>query len=761
MLPRFLVLGCFFLSLDAAWGQPGTKKTDPPKFVEAFNKLRPTFSSHVSLPTNPDLERKLQAIPEYIQAKVWKEVTRALQEILDTPEDCFLPKENQGATQWVSVRAEANRLLGTLPNDGRQLYEILSGTRARDLLKQGQETGDLQKLADVALRYFHTQAGGEALDLLGTYYLDRGRYLMAAVCFDRLLKRPDADRVSAITLFKAALAFQRQGEAVRAEDTWNRLVKKAPDGLTLGERKATLAELKGLFQQPIQRSGAQVAAHDWTLLRGNPARTALAASQPLTKDLGKSWHLPTVETPAGRSWLDNAVQQLHGRGQPVLPGAVPLAAAGKVLFRTQKGLHAVDTKTGQLAWEKDLYFGFDNEAGSYENVSQWVSSYLPAYPGVLVENSTLGNLSSDGQRVYAVEDLAVPPFPNPYYNNPNIAIGFRVVQPNNLPSNAPQVAKAVRHNKLIAVNLATGKLDWLAGGVADDAKPGPLDDAYFLGPPLPLGGRLYSLIEKDSELRLVCLDPQRGDLVWTQPLIHYKKTLQVDAARRTWSAPLAYDQGILVCPSNAGAVVGVDLLTHTLVWAYPYLEEPKAAEIPPPQPGKMIRRVPIRRPGVITPPNLNATWKYAGPLLADGKVILAAPDASTLQCLSLSDGALLWKVQRLTDDHYVAGIHQDKLVIVGQQHVRAVSLKDGKDLWQSPTGMPSGLGVAAGKMYYLPVRSSTQGPNPAILAIDLETGQVVQRIATPNNEVPGNLVIAQGRVLSQTPTTMTEYAIAK
>ena len=34
--------------------------------------------------------------------------------------------------------------------------------------------------------------------------------------------------------------------------------------------------------------------------------------------------------------------------------------------------------------------------------------------------------------------------------------------------------------------------------------------------------------------------------------------------------PLAYGGGILVCPTNAGAVLAIDLLTHSLVWAHSY-----------------------------------------------------------------------------------------------------------------------------------------------------------------------------------------------
>ena len=53
--------------------------------------------------------------------------------------------------------------------------------------------------------------------------------------------------------------------------------------------------------------------------------------------------------------------------------------------------------------------------------------------------------------------------------------------------------------------------------------------------------------------------------------------MQNDVIRRTWAAHLAYGEGILVCPTNAGAVFGVNLLENSLVWAYPYRDKSDAA----------------------------------------------------------------------------------------------------------------------------------------------------------------------------------------
>src|SRR5262249_32258711 len=127
----------------------------------------------------------------------------------------------------------------------------------------------------------------------------------------------------------------------------------------------------------------------------------------------------------------------------------------------------------------------------------------------------------------------------------------------------------------------SGKIHWELGG--HDGKES-LDDCYFLGPPLPLAGKIYVLTEKQQELRLVCINPTSArktapanswipKVEFVQTLATTRDKMQQDVARRTQAAHLAYGEGILVCPTNAGAVLGVDLLSNSLVWAYSYHEK--------------------------------------------------------------------------------------------------------------------------------------------------------------------------------------------
>ena len=75
-------------------------------------------------------------------------------------------------------------------------------------------------------------------------------------------------------------------------------------------------------------------------------------------------------------------------------------------------------------------------------------------------------------------------------------------------------------NQLVAIDLETGKAVWELGSKRDQSD---LHGSYFLGPPLPLGGKLYVLTEKNQDLRLVCLDTAKdpnkeNPVVWIQTL---------------------------------------------------------------------------------------------------------------------------------------------------------------------------------------------------------------------------------------------------
>jgi outer membrane protein assembly factor BamB len=764
------------------------------------------FAEAVTVPTNRQSKGLIQAAQDYIKKKEWGTAAECLQQLLEDKQDSFIevdgtPDDKGKPTKRrKSVRTEANRLIGELPPDGLETYQVKYGQVAADHLKAALEANDPGRLAEVALRYLHTKAGADATNLLGTYYLDRGEYLMANLSFERLLGRADSDKLPAKVLFKAALAARRAGDAATAEKWWKKMTDRAGRGeLVLAGKNVSVDRLRTEFEKAV------VTGHpgetEWRLFHGNSARNAqgvggIAYLQPRWQyDMAPEDESGEQREKAGvykqvREYLQGALASPTFEGKPILPAFFPVVANGRLLIRTYNGVHAISlraedtaeapTAAGRMLWESSAdggLYAMIARPDRRQALSQWYEQYKQGMGPVSVffENSMVGTLSHDGQRVYIVDDLAVPPHPNQ--------------GPANFPGhvNYGPLSEQVNYNILRAIDIESGKIQWSIGRAnhspakeADDTKEKiaglEFTDAFFLGPPLPLAGKLYVLVEKSTEFRLVCLDPgklvdyqymnekgqmqpdQCPELVWQQSLGTANSPLPRDSLRRMQAAHLAYADGVLVCPTNAGVIVGVDLLSHSLVWAHSYRDGSQ-------QPAEewQWRGRGFGRPfGGSSAPLNPERWRPSAPIIQNGKVVFTAYDGETgaLHCLDLRDGRLLWHLKREDDDVYLAGVFGPRVVLVGKNRVRALSLEDGKELWKLTTGIPSGQGVASENVYYLPLAYSADDPEkkPALLAIDLATGKPIGPPAkSRKGDALGNLVFVDGELISQTALAVSAF----
>jgi outer membrane protein assembly factor BamB len=734
------------------------------------------FTDAVTFPTDRKAKRSIEAAADLIKDGQWAEAGQLLQKVLESKEDIFVEVRRTEGLHWVSLRTEANRLIGSMPPAGLEFYETLFGGRAKDQLKKAKRNGDPHILAEVAQKYLHTEAGAEATGLLGTYHLDRGRFIMAALCFERLFQHEKAGKLSPITLFKAALAFNRAGDKANAAEAWKRLVKAADDGITVADRNVSVADL----QQELDRfAGDELPAspYDWAMFKGNASRSAQGNGGPPFLEV--KWTQPTIRESETRTWIDQAIKHQEELQQPVLPSFFPVAATVHtdkgplplLVYRSYWGIHALNLqKEGKEEWNSPSYWSLDNLAADPSKsmtMKQWLPQYQASSPTFLFENSTIGTLTTDNSRVYVVDDLALPPHP--------LAQPLQQMTWGGQASFGP-LQEAVSHSRLQAYDLATGKILWELGGHAGTTSPAPapptpagstdlteLYDSYFLSPPLPLGGKLYVLTEKGSDLRLVCLDPREDKqpplINSIQTLVHFNTKMLMDPGRRVQAAHLAYGEGILVCPTNAGVILGIDLLSHTLAWAYSYREDSPAQESHNVMGGGRVFRgggMVVWNNGMMMGQNLSPDWKTSAPVVQNGKVVFTAPDGASVHCLNLRDGKRLWKESR-ADDVYLGGVYNGKVLLVGRSTCRALALADGKKLWKVETGLPSGQGVASDSIYYLPLRSVGQSKEPAVCQIDLEKGKVLVNTKSRKNEIPGNLLFYEGDVLSQTANAVTAF----
>jgi outer membrane protein assembly factor BamB len=684
----------------------------------------------VAFPRDTRARQKLEAARDYIKSQEWGNAVRVLQDLLDANEDLFFPKNGAPTRGKPTVyshgqRDETNRLFAGLPPKALETYNAIYGPQARSLLKKAVERDDVTMLLQVAQRYPYTEAGAEAMERLGNLYLDRGERALAARCLTHLLGRPEATRLPPLTLYKAAIACRMVGDKAHEEQAWKALAARAPDGLTIGGRLVELDRLRTeLARLPAESPGRS----DWPLYRGGAARANRGDGDvPLLKPL---WKVATVHSKDGPAWIDDGIGALQRANRLALPGSYPVAVPGRIVYRSHSGLHALDPANGRELWQVPSPLSLDaivSDSGKKVTVRNWLAQGSSTFDAFYfaVENSTLGCLSTDGTRVYAVEDLAVPP-------PPEITMPVDPGMPR--PAGPPALVRALSGNRLWARDLDTGERAWELSGRGD------FQNSFFLGAPLPVGGRLYVLVEKDGEIRLACLDAASGAVVWTQRLGNSASRLLLDPGRRLRGVQMTHTDGMLICPTDAGAVFAFDLFSRSLAWAYLYPSNNT-----------------MQATGIVfNLANFNSWWRESAPAVADGKVVFAPGDGGQIHCVGLRDGKPLWQAGQ-NGDAYLAGVFGDKVLLVGARGARALSLKDGRQAWARPLGVPSGQGTAGGNVYYLPLKVSHETGGPGVAALDMDSGKVLAFARSRGGEVPGNLTFFQGQVISQTATALTAY----
>lgn len=758
----------------------------------------------LSLPKekSEDLKELLDAAEDRIKEKEWKRACDILQKLVGRKEDVFVERvrqDKQGETKiYVSVKKESQRMIGALPPEGRKFYEADLGPKASQEFKQARTNNNFQQMAQVMALYLHTDAGADACNWCATYEMDRANFTAAANFYTILILRnetkdkPGVQTLKNGQLIKAAYAFHQVGDPgtqkLKAE-ALKELDRRGVE-IPLDGGKKSVADLKEALDKFVVAISSE-SSSDVRLFAGTPSRNALQAGG--TPFLQPTWNKKLTDsyqrvrknkkteievdpkvTAEIEKQVKTSLDTLATHNKEVFSAFVPVTATltkgdkkvPLLVYRDYSGVAAVDMKTGDVVWDAKLEWSFGSVYSDVKNKDrpidayrQWMQNWQQnnVRPQIVFDNSVTGTLSADSEHVYAIEDLAIPAPQNLLvYNNPN----------QGAPQNnwGTEVNNALRYNKLIAIRQQGGKTPWELGGGEQGA---PLNDSIFLGPPLPLNGKLYVLNEKQQEIRLITIDPPTGKVLAVQALANTKDLqLQHDPMRRVQACHISHAEGVLVIPTNAGAVFGIDLITGSLAWAYPYGEPAKAPPINQNNPNWRWQPAP---PGWmwynnnLVPIASQNQWMVTAPRIQDSKVVFSAPDARDIHCINLRDGARVWTRSRQDDDLYVAGVFNGKVIVVGKQRTRALGLTTGNVLWEVDTGLPSGMGAASPMkegtdvIYYLPIRRALNTREPEICAINVDKGMIHAHTRSREGQVPGNLIFYEGSVLSQSHADVTAY----
>ncbi len=686
--------------------------------------------NYAIFPGNRELVRQLERAQESIREGHLADAFQLLDDILGEAQDFFYqPDRNEQLHR--SLKTEARRLIGSLPAEALTQYDLQFGATARHLLDQALAQGLSERVAAVARRYFHTPAGFEAAWMLGRQHLDHGRTLAAALTFQMLYDAPRArERFEPALSLTLATCWLRAGVDERAASVLRESRKQSGRPRIAAKDVPWFAGDASAVEWLIANTAAPpefaaAAIGQWTLHRGNPARNAASGGgSPLLST--PRWQQTLTTEAVAVATTETMTRRLVESEQVDIAPETPLAVGDTAVVRTPRWIVGIDLETGKRIWE---YPTWENENSSRQQqvMDPMTGSRLTVNPEKLATRTTI---ASDGRAVFIVEDRGNQPY---VFSGMFNAFGR--------PARGSSPTSPGSYNKLLARELSTeGKLLWEVGGETGEAEP-QLAGVYFLGAPLALGGQLYVIGELKGEITLFVLESESGALDWSQPLATVESTVAIDAFRRLHGASPSFADGVIVCPTSAGAVVAVDLANRSLMWGYQYPRN------------QTILSYRGRRANPVANPLDDSGWSDGSVILSGGRVLVSPADSDSLHCINLVDGKETWQAPR-GENLYVGAVHRDTVLVVGPKQIQGLKLTDGQAAWPAQAiagdsgGVTSGRGFLSAGYYYLPLSSAE------VLKIDVAGGAIQARVKSRKGYVPGNLVSYEGHVLSLTEDSL-------
>ncbi|MCY2967199.1 MAG: PQQ-binding-like beta-propeller repeat protein, partial [Planctomycetota bacterium] len=642
------------------------------------------------------MAKRLSTARRLIDEQRYAEAIAQIQRVLDNPQDeyCAVPGLR---SREQSGKLLAEELLLSLPEEAQDIYEKQNGPAAQRLLEKTlKEFGNLDQVVD---RYLHTRAGSRALYRQSVDAWERGQPLLAAQGFERLRQRGFESReLEPMLTLRAVAAWSQAGDMDRARRLFSEFAAtNSGANLQVGGQKLTVPKSGELpvWLAQRERSGGnpqQDVSENWLTWRGNSHRNGLGTGG--GPYLNHGWRVETLaslarDTKEGRlvdilSELSD-LARLDNEATPAISVGSPLVVGNLVIFRSLYNLRAVDRVTGNPVWtnaerDNDIFELLRPGPGGLPQSNQTMGTpaeYVVAQR--LWSDINYNAISSDGERVYAVEDLGfvVPALP--------ARIG---------PSQAV-------HNRLMAYDARSGRMLWEAGAPREPAGDA-LAGVFFLGAPVAWQGLLYAIVDLGSSPHLAVFQAKTGKLDVLQPLGSDEVELTwVDRARLTSGLTPSTDGGVLLCPTGPDSVTAYDPGRRRLMWRYRF--RPRT-EAPGPRGQLQLMQQQMAR-GASRLPEQSGWIDYAG-IIDSGRAIYSPKDSDELFCLNVNDGTLAWKAAR-GGGLYVGGIRDGVVLVVGRNFIQGLRLDDGRPAWTSPTMLPvvTGRGCLSDQSYLVPLAS--------------------------------------------------------
>lgn len=694
-------------------------------------------------------------------AQDWQAALEWAQTLLAQEEDSVSRVDNG----WVSVREQAMRLMLRIPEDVLRGFRQRIGAEAARRLDEAEESGRIDRLAHIAMRFLVLEQGQSAAQRLAVRHLDRGEFALATRWFRWL-----DDAKASITRerhwqLQAALAAKQAGDKDSAEKWLKKNSPNIEEGSasrpTLDDEQiemgGTKIRVNDWWSALPGRVVAQTAPAEWPMFFGAANRAALSrGGEPL---LLPRWRQPLTQMQPLQRQIEMLVEDMHDQNRATISVCQPLLVNGCVVLRTLGGVQVFDVETGRALWSTAERFTAEDLLGPGQTQPTYSSGnrVIRVVNGVrqvdysntnweqhpiaqlLFANGNFGALSSDGRQLFSVEDDTF------------VMQQMQMYWGNNDPSKQDALRRSWTSNKLVSYDLRNGRPLWAVGGSeSSEAFQPELPGVFFFGAPVADGHELFVIGERDGEIRLFCLQAETGKPLWTQLLATAETVISRDIARRQFVAQVSISDGLVICPTTVGWLAAVDRASRQLRWVHRY----SAPQVNNPRRGMVGQPVTQLMPW-------GQRWLPSAPVVVGDAVVYTPQElfdelqtrTTNIVCLGLHDGARRWLKPK---ENWLAlnGVADGKVLLLGQTSIGALSLTNGDSAWNlaitpNTDGVPSGLGAIAGDRWHVPLSSGQ------VWTLSLKDGSRTGRQWANTGTRLGNLALYRGGVISAHPAGLT------
>lgn len=678
--------------------------------------------SHSAVPLrNRAVQERLRRVEAMIARR---ELTAAIAELREaaaagTGSQLLVEESAEQWQEYRDSRSVIEALLGSLPADALQSYRRQAEPLARSQFLKAVRNSDFEAVRALPSRFPLTDSARDSLRFLAAWHLDRQEFAAANAVARRLTRQTN--------LSPSHL------EAARRVADWC--------VVNLAEQQAAAAA-----SEAVSESRRQL-----------PIRAELFPS--LTQP---DWQVDSGLDDEAATLTRHALHEHFEQSIPILPRAQPLVVDRVVVRRSLTQVSAHDLETGRRLWVSESV----SEAGQSASrltmnlsLQELMSQKLAR--GLQVD-SLQSRLSSDGERIFTVESGAG-------------------VMPGQMPSRSTLLLgsnnQSQTQNRIVARHLRTGKVEWnlttdsMIAALPDVTQNveigGKVGDVYFCGLPTLVDQNVLGLVQLGDSLRIYAVNRSTGQLDWSLDIAEVPRLSPADSDWRSLDCRVTLIDGVLVCPTGAGLLIGVDLGTRTVIWSRRYSRADTPLEVTrlpfaparPQRPwwqGWRDNKLLLAEAARSSAPGQNSP-----PPIDNSILIVAGPDADGVNALDPRSGRRLWSLAIESPVDLVSDL--ERIVIVSRHFVWAVDAASGKVIWKTPCREPVGTGYtlniltdtgskARSTYHVFPARGGS------LVAVNCDDGSMLESVDRLQS-LSGSLVSAGDRIVSLNPDRLSTWSI--